>query len=73
MRYRLLLSLLVALACMPGAKVVAKAPMRVEVVIAAGGAHTVYLDNIWSLCERDRRQCRKNVDDFITNVSGTMK
>jgi uncharacterized protein YtpQ (UPF0354 family) len=56
----------------PGAKVTAKAPLRLEVVIA-NGAHTVYLDNIWSLCERDRRQCRKNIGDFLINMSGTMK
>jgi uncharacterized protein YtpQ (UPF0354 family) len=57
---------------MPDAKVSDSVPLRVEVVIASG-AHTVYLDNIWSLCERDRRQCRKNIDDFIANMSGTMK
>jgi uncharacterized protein YtpQ (UPF0354 family) len=57
---------------MPGAKVSARTSLRMEVVIASG-AHTVYLDNIWSLCERDRRQCRKNVDDFVLNMSGTMK
>ena len=57
---------------MPDAKVSDSVPLRVEVVIASG-PHTVYLDNIWSLCERDRRQCRKNIDDFIVNMSGTMK
>jgi hypothetical protein len=57
---------------LPAATVSDSFPLRVDVVIA-GSPHAVFLANIWSLCERDRRECRKNIDDFIANMSGTFK
>jgi len=33
------------------------------------GEHTLYLYRVWDICERDRRQCRKQVDEYVTDMS----
>ena len=38
-----------------------------------GGAHSIYLDNIWRTCAGDRRHCREQVKNFVANMIGTMK
>jgi len=48
----------------PAAKVTVAGPLTLNVE-RTGGGHTVYLANMWSICERDRRQCRKQIDTFI--------
>ncbi len=57
---------------LPGAKVTITAPLRLEVIMP-NGPHGVFLDNIWSACERDRRRCRATVDEFLVNMPGVMK
>ena len=57
---------------MPANKVTIKAPLRLDVALP-GGPYSVYLDNIWSACERDRRHCRAVVDDFLGAMPSAMK
>ena len=56
---------------LPGVKVTAKGALDLEATLPRG-PYQIRLDNIWSACERDRRQCRKQVDDFLANMPGVM-
>jgi uncharacterized protein YtpQ (UPF0354 family) len=50
-------------------KTVVKGPLTLEVRPTAGGdPHTVSLDNVWSLCERNRPGCRAEVENFVTGA-----
>lgn len=56
----------------PGAKIKVTGPLRLDLALPSGG-HTIYLDNIWRTCERDRRHCRQSVSEFVTNMTGSVK
>jgi hypothetical protein len=56
---------------MPGMRVTVKHPLELEVLVP-NGPHSVMLARIWDFCERDRRNCRKVVDDFLANMPAAM-
>jgi uncharacterized protein YtpQ (UPF0354 family) len=55
----------------PSAKVTVKTPLQLEVVVS-NGPHTVMLARVWDFCERERRNCRKEIDDFLSNMPAAM-
>jgi hypothetical protein len=56
----------------PDAKVAIEGPLRLGVTLAQNDDHSVYLNAPWDFCERDRRHCRREVDSFVTNMSGSL-
>jgi uncharacterized protein YtpQ (UPF0354 family) len=52
----------------PTIKVIVTGPLVLNIQRADGG-HVLYLNRVWDICERDRRQCRKQVDAFVTDMS----
>jgi uncharacterized protein YtpQ (UPF0354 family) len=52
----------------PTSKPTVAGPLALNVQRADGG-HTLYLNRVWDICERDRRQCRKQVDAYVTDMS----
>ena len=56
----------------PGSKAKVAGPLRLNLTLPDGG-HTIFLDSIWHGCESDRRRCRKNIADFVANVTAAQK
>jgi uncharacterized protein YtpQ (UPF0354 family) len=52
----------------PTVKIAVAGPLALTVQ-RADGMHTLYLNRVWDFCERDRRECRKQVDSFVTDMS----
>jgi uncharacterized protein YtpQ (UPF0354 family) len=52
----------------PTVKVVVTGPLTIDIERTDGG-HTLYLNRIWDICERDRQQCSQQVDTFVTDLS----
>ena len=52
---------------LPSVKASIKGPLELEVV-SPKGRQQVFLNRVWDFCERDRRNCRKEVDSFLANM-----
>jgi uncharacterized protein YtpQ (UPF0354 family) len=57
---------------MPELKVSITGPLSVGIVVA-GEPSTVRLNAIWDFCERDRRRCREQIEDYVTTTSSMLR
>ena len=58
-------------AVMPGSSVATLGTLAIEIIVN-GVSKQVSLANVWDFCDRDRIDCRKNIDNFLENMSGAM-
>jgi len=57
----------------PAAKISVKGPLALNIERGANDTQTIFLTNVWDFCGRERRQCRKSVDDFIQKMSAIQR